>query len=96
MAQKSQGSQQGARSKLSNNARDKTTVNEYLKEFEEGEKALVKIEPSESSGRPHQRFHGKTVEVVGKQGDSYEVEFTDGNVEKTLFIPPIHLKKTGE
>jgi len=96
MAQKSHGSQHGARSKLSNNARDKTTVNDYLKNFEEGEKALIKIEPAESSGRPHQRFHGRTVEVVGKQGDSYEVEFTDGKVDKTLFIPPIHLQKTGE
>jgi large subunit ribosomal protein L21e len=96
MAQKSQGSQQGARSKLSNNAKDKTTVNEYLKEFEEGEKALIQIEASEPEGRPHQRFHGKTVEVTGKQGDSYKVQFKDGNIEKTLYIPPIHLKKTGE
>ncbi|QGA80340.1 50S ribosomal protein L21e [Candidatus Nanohalobium constans] len=94
MAQKSQGSQQGARNKLSNTAKDKTTVNEYLKEFEEGEKVLIKIEPSESEGRPHQRFHGKTVEVTGKQGDSYEVKFKDGNIEKTLYIPPIHLKRT--
>jgi len=94
MAQKSQGSQHGARSKLSNTAKDKTTVNEYLKEFEEGEKALIQIEPSESEGRPHTRFHGKTVEIIGKQGDSYKVEFKDGNVEKTLFIPPIHLKRT--
>lgn len=92
MAQKSQGSQQGARDKLSSGPRDKTTVNEYLKEFEEGEKVLIKIDPSVQEGRPHTRFHGKTVEVTGMQGDSYEVKFDDGNVEKTLFIPPVHLQ----
>ena len=94
MAQKSQGSPQGARNKPSNTAKDKTTVTEYLKEFEEGEKVLIKIEPSEQEGRPHQRFHGITAEVKGKQGDSYKVQFKDGNVQKTLFIPPIHLKQT--
>ena len=55
---------------------------------------MIKIEPSEPEGRPHQRFHGRTVEVTGKQGDSYEVKFEDGNVEKTLYVPPIHLKRT--
>ncbi|MFB6099664.1 MAG: 50S ribosomal protein L21e [Candidatus Nanohalobium sp.] len=93
MAQKSQGPQQGARDKLSSGPRDKTTVNEYLKEFEEGEKVLIKIDPSVQEGRPHVRFHGKTVEVTGMQGDSYEVKFDDGNVEKTLYIPPVHLKR---
>ncbi len=92
MAQKSQGSQQGARDKLSSGPRDKPTVNEYLKEFEEGEKVLIKIDSSVQEGRPHVRFHGKTAEVQGMQGDSYEVKFDDGNVEKTLFIPPIHLQ----
>ncbi len=93
MAQKSQGSQQGARDKLSGSPHDKTTVNEYLKEFEEGEKVLIKINSSVQEGRPHVRFHGKTVEVTGMQGDSYEVKFDDGSVEKTLYIPPIHLKE---
>jgi large subunit ribosomal protein L21e len=93
MAQKSHGSQQGARDKLSGSPRDKTTVNEYLKEFEEGEKVLIKINSSVQEGRPHVRFHGKAVEVQGMQGDSYEIKFKDGNVEKTLFVPPVHLKE---
>jgi large subunit ribosomal protein L21e len=93
MAQKSQGSQQGARDKLSSSPRDKTTVNEYLKEFEEGDKVLIKINSGVQEGRPHTRFHGRTAEVTGKQGDSYELKFKDGNVEKTLYVPPIHLKE---
>jgi large subunit ribosomal protein L21e len=94
MAQKSQGSQQGARDKLSSGPRDKTTVNEYLKEFEEGEKVLIEIEPSVQDGRPHQRFHGFTAEVRGKQGDCYEVVFEDGGIEKTLYLPAVHLTRT--
>lgn len=95
MAEKSRGSLHGSRKKLSRSG-SATTVNEYLKEFSEGETALVKIEPSAQEGRPHIRFHGKTVEVKGKRGDSYEVEFKDGKKSKTLFLPPVHLQKMEE
>ncbi len=93
MAEKSRGKQHGARSKLSSNPREKLTVNEVLKEFEEGEKARIQLNPAVTEGRPHQRVHGKTGEVKGKRGDSYEVEIKDGNVTKTLFLKPAHLKK---
>ena len=91
MAQKSQGSQQGARDKLSSAPGDKTAVNEYFKDFEQGDNVKIKIEPSVQEGRPHVRFHGETVEVTGQRGDSYEVKFFDGKIEKTLFVPPVHL-----
>lgn len=93
MAEKSRGPQHGARSKLSSDARSKTTVNEKMKDFEEGEKALIKVEPSVQEGRPHMRFHGETVEVIGERGQAYEVKFMDGNIEKELQIPSIHLQK---
>ena len=93
MAQKSSGSQQGARKKLSKTAGDSTTVNEHLKSFEEGEKALIKLNPSVPEGRVHNRFHGKTVDVTGKRGDAYEIKFDDGNKAKTLYIKPVHLEK---
>ena len=93
MAQKSSGSQQGARKKLSKDGRKKPTVNDHFKEFEEGEKALLKINPSVQEGRVHTRYHGRTVEVTGEKGDSYEVKFEDQGKEKTLYIKPIHLEK---
>ncbi len=93
MAEKSRGPQHGARDKLSSGPRSKTTVNEKIKEFEEGEKALIKVEPSVQEGRPHMRFHGETVTITGKRGQAYEVKFTDGNTEKQLQIPPVHLQK---
>lgn len=93
MAEKSRGSQHGARNKLSSGPREKNTVNDYTKEFEEGEKARIQINASVPEGRPHQRFHGKTVTVTGKRGDAFQVEFTDGDIEKTLFIKPVHLEE---
>lgn len=96
MAEKSRGSQHGARHKLSAGPRDKLTVNEQLKDFEEGEKVRIYINAQISEGRPHQRFHGKTVEVTGKRGEAYEVEFNDGKISKTLHLKPAHLKKVEE
>ena len=96
MAEKSRGSQHGARNKLSSNAREKLTVNEQMKDFEEGEKARIHINASTTEGRPHQRFHGRTVDVVGKQGEAYKVEFMDGDVSKNLFLKPVHLQKVEE
>lgn len=96
MAEKSRGSQHGARNKLSSNPREKLTVNEQIKDFEEGEKVRIQINASETDGRPHQRFHGRNVEVTGKQGDAYEVEFMDGGVSKTLYLKPVHLQKVEE
>ena len=96
MAEKSRGSQHGARNKLSSNPREKVTVNEQIKDFEEGEKARIEINASITEGRPHQRFHGRTVDVTGKQGDAYEVEFKDGSVSKKLYLKPVHLQKVEE
>lgn len=96
MAQKSQGSQQGARKTLKRDRRERTTVNDKLKEFEEGEKALINVDSSVQEGRPHMRFHGKTADVTGMRGDAYEVEFKDGGETKTIQINAAHLQKVDE
>jgi large subunit ribosomal protein L21e len=96
MAQKSSGSQQGARDKLSKTVGESTTVNDHLKEFEEGETARIQINPSITEGRVHVRYHGTNVEVTGERGDAYEVKLKDGNKTKTLYIKPVHLEKVEE
>ncbi len=96
MAQKSHGPQQGARKKLSREPRTSTTVNDHMKEFDEGEKALIKFDPSVQDGRVHSRFYGRTAEVTGFRGDAVEVEVKDGSKTKTLFLKPIHLEKVDE
>jgi len=93
MAQKSHGSQQGARKKLSKGSKHTTTINDRMKTFEEGEKALIKINPSVQEGRVHTRYHGNVAVVTGKRGNAYEVEFEDGGKTKQLYIKPVHLEK---
>lgn len=41
---------------------------------------------------PDPRFHGRTGTVVGKRGDAYIVQITDGGKVKTFFIHPVHLR----
>jgi large subunit ribosomal protein L21e len=94
MAQKSSGKQQGSRDKLSKDRDQELTVNKRLKSFEKGQKATLKIEPSEPESRFHPRFHGKTGIVKGSRGSAYEVEFKDGETRKTLFVKPVHLEET--
>ena len=96
MAQKSSGSQQGARDKLSKTVGNSTTVNDHLKEFEEGETARIQINSSVTEGRVHVRYHGTNVEVTGRRGEAYEVQLKDGGKTKTLYIKPVHLQKVEE
>ncbi len=96
MAQKSSGKQQGSRHKLARGSQEKVTVNDYMEEFEEGEKVLIKYNASVQEGRQHHRFHGRTAEVTGFRGDAVKLEVQDGNEAKTLFLKPVHLKKVEE
>lgn len=95
MAQKSHGSRHGTRKKFSRGHREVLTVNDHMKEFEEGEKVLVRFNPSVQEGRIHQRFHGRTAEVAGSRGNAVKLELKDGGKVKQLFIQPVHLEKTG-
>ena len=92
MAQKSHGSQHGTRHKLSSGPRDKVTVNERLKQFEEGDQVRIDLKGSVQHGRVHNRFHGRTAEVQGMRGDAYRIRLTDKGKSKQLFIKPVHLE----
>lgn len=92
MAQKSHGSSHGTRHKFSRGQRDRTTINEHLKDFEEGEKVRIHMNASVQEGRVHHRFQGQTAEVVGTRGDAYKLKLKDGSKEKQLFLKPVHLK----
>ncbi|MFB6199541.1 MAG: 50S ribosomal protein L21e [Candidatus Nanohaloarchaea archaeon] len=94
MAQKSHGSQHGTRHKLSSGPREKVTVNERLKQFEEGEKVRIDLKGSVQHGRVHNRFHGRTGEVKGMRGDAYRIQVKDDGKSKQLFIKPVHLEET--
>ncbi len=92
---KSKGIRQGTRKILRKKPREKgmIPINRALIEFEKGEKARIKIEPSVHKGQPHRRFHGKTGVITGKQGDAFVVEVKVGGKIKKVIARPEHLRK---
>ena len=84
-----------ARLKPQKKPRDRglTKITKSLQTFDEGEKAVIKIDPSIHYGMPNKRFHGLTGVVTGVQGDCYVVQVKDGNMPKTVIARPEHLKK---
>lgn len=86
----SHGKMQGTRRRLKKE--EKTSPNDFLKEFREDEKIQIKIEPSSHRGMPNPRFYGRVGEIVGKRGEAYRVKLKDKNKEKELIVRPEHLK----
>ena len=68
-------------------------VSFLLRKFNEGDKALVIIDPSQHKALPHRRYHGKVGTVKGKKGNCYEVTIKDGGLSKQLIVHPVHLKR---
>jgi large subunit ribosomal protein L21e len=97
MAKMSKGSRAGTRYTLQRKPRERglSNISKSLQTFEEGERAVVKIDPSKHKGMPHRRFHGLTGVIVGRQGDAYVLELKDGNKKKTVVARPEHLAKVG-
>ncbi len=82
--------------KLTRDSGSEGEIAKHLKEFDEGEKALLKVDSSVQKGMPHPRFHGQTVEVVREQGDSYVVELDDCGKEKRFVVRPAHMQHVEE
>ena len=91
----SNGPRQGTRNKLRNDARERGTSpsQRAVQEYDDGDSVHLKIDPSVPDGRYHPRFDGQTGTVVGRQGEAYKVQITDGGTEKTLIVKPAHLTR---
>ncbi|MGQ0637795.1 MAG: 50S ribosomal protein L21 [Nitrososphaerota archaeon] len=70
-------------------------VSFLLRKFNEGDKALVIIDPSQHKALPHRRYHGKvaTVRAVGRRTVTLDVKL--GNKTKTLITRLDHIKPFG-
>lgn len=90
----SNGPLTNTRNKLSNDPRERGTSppQRAIAEYDEGQQVHLKIDPSIAEGRFHPRFDGHTGTVVGKQGDAFKVEITDGGKDKTLIVTASHLR----
>jgi len=72
--------------------RGKTGLSKILHDYSDGEKVVVKIDPSVHKGMPHRRYFGKVGVIVERRGRSYVVNVTQGDAVKELIIRPEHLE----
>jgi len=70
-------------------------VSFLLQKYNEGERALVIIDPRQHKGLPHRRYHGKVgiVKHVGRRAITLDVKL--GNKSKTLITRFDHIKPFG-
>ncbi len=92
---KSKGKRSKTRTKFRKNIREKgkQSIKKIIQDFEEGERAIIKVDPSVHKGIPHSKFHGRTGKIIGKQGKSYMLKVKDGNTHKKVISRPEHLEK---
>ena len=73
--------------------RGKIKIRDFMQEFKEDQKVILKAEPAYQKGMYFPRFHAKQGIVKGKKGNCYEIAIKDGKKDKLLIVHPIHLKK---
>jgi large subunit ribosomal protein L21e len=93
MVKSSKGFRSRSRGTFTKEARERglPPVSRFLREFQIGDRVMVRIEPSDPHGQPHPRYQGRTCTVVGKSGRAYRIAFLDGGKPKQLIATPIHL-----
>lgn len=94
MVRKSKGTWFKSRHLLKKPTRKKgmPPLSAILREYTNGDRVTVILEPSVQRGRPHRRFHGKTGIIVGKRGRSYLINMKDMGREKLIISRPEHLR----
>jgi large subunit ribosomal protein L21e len=94
MVQRSRGARSKSRHIMRKSPRERgnPTVTKVLREFPEGTRVAVKIDPSSQRGVPHIRFQGLTGQVVGRQGHAHVVHLKDGGKLKTVIARAEHLR----
>jgi large subunit ribosomal protein L21e len=91
MVVKSHGPRKRTREKYRRSVR--TSINEFFRQFEIGDRVVIDVNSSSQSGMPFRRFQGLSGIVIEKRGKSYLLKIKDGNKTKTITANPEHLKK---
>jgi large subunit ribosomal protein L21e len=69
-----------------------TPMSDFIRNFNIGDKVVIRINSSSPSGMPFKRFQGLSGKVVEKKGMAYVVQIKDGNKPKKVIAKPQHLK----
>ncbi|MFH1447281.1 MAG: 50S ribosomal protein L21e [Candidatus Micrarchaeota archaeon] len=76
---------------LKKRSKEHVGISSMIKEFKKGENVSIHPKPR-YDGMPHPRFRGMTGVVVSKRGNAYVLKLKVGKAEKTLIVPPVHLR----
>jgi large subunit ribosomal protein L21e len=90
MVVKSHGPHRHTREKF--RRRGLTPVSAFFRQFNVGDRVVIKINSSSDKGTPFKRFQGLSGNVIDKIGRSYVVEIKDGGKTKKVITPSQHLK----
>jgi len=92
---RSRGFRSKSRSKLRKKYRPgrMNLITRVMQKFKKGDKVTIVIDPSFHHGMPHPRFHGRTGNIEGMQGNAYIVSIRDGNKRKSIISSPVHLRR---
>ncbi|MFA5358012.1 MAG: 50S ribosomal protein L21e [archaeon] len=71
----------------------KATVNDLVKEFDEGDTVQVVIKANQHDGFPDKSFQGLTGKVVKRRGSAFEVKLDKGNQSQIVVTTAVHLKQ---
>jgi large subunit ribosomal protein L21e len=91
---KSKGYRKRTRSLLRKKPRErgKVGLSKILREYEPGQKVVVKINSTIHKGMPHRRYHGRIGVIANKRGRAYVVGVTQGKAVKEIIVRPEHLE----
>lgn len=95
MVQRTGGMRRKSRHRFSKHVKrkGKISVTRFLQQLSAGDHVALVGEPAYHGGLYKARFHGKTGEVAGSQGNCYRVKIYDGNKQKILIVHPVHLRR---
>jgi ribosomal protein L21E len=71
----------------------KATVNDLVREFDEGDTVQVVIKANQHAGFPDKSFQGLTGKVTKRRGSAFEVKLKKGNQDQLVVTNAVHLKK---
>jgi len=90
----SRGLRSRTRSILSKNPKDKglRSLGYLLRDYKNGEKVVIIIDPATHRGMPYKRFQGAIGEVLEHRGRAYVVKVTEGGKAKKVIARPEHIR----
>jgi len=90
---KSRGFRRKSRGVLTKEPRQRglQPLGRLLHKYGDGEKVVVKLDPSMHKGMPHARYHGRVGIVEERRVRAYVVRIGEGGKTRELMIRPEHL-----